>query len=63
MLKFSAGKYKNIRGEFSKVSLDSNKIGPIVRTKKPAISNDVINDSRIRHHDLAKKERLKSFAG
>jgi DNA-binding Lrp family transcriptional regulator len=63
ILKFSAGKYKNIHGEFSKVSLDSNKIGPIVRTKKPAISNEVINDSRIRHHDWAKKERLKSFAG
>jgi DNA-binding Lrp family transcriptional regulator len=63
MLKFSAGKYKNIHGEFSKVSLDSNKIGPIVRTKKPAIKNEVINDSRIRHHDWAKKERLKSFAG
>jgi hypothetical protein len=25
MLKFSAGKYKNIQGEFSKVPLDSNK--------------------------------------
>jgi hypothetical protein len=32
MLKFSAGKYKNIHGEFAKVPLDSNKIGPIVRT-------------------------------
>ncbi|MFZ0742023.1 MAG: GAF domain-containing protein [Nitrososphaeraceae archaeon] len=63
MLKFSAGKYKNIHGEFSKVPLDSNKIGPIVRTKKPAISNDVINDPRIRHHEWAKKEKLKSFAG
>ena len=63
MLKFSAGKYKNIYGEFSKVPLDSNKIGPIVRTKKPAISNDVINDPRIRHHEWAKKEKLKSFAG
>lgn len=63
MLKFSAGKYKNIHGEFSKVPLDSNKIGPIVRTKKPAISNDVTNDPRIRHHEWAKKERLKSFAG
>jgi DNA-binding Lrp family transcriptional regulator len=62
-LKFSAGKYKNIHGEFSKVPLDSNKIGPIVRTKKPAISNDVINDPRIRHHEWAKKEKLKSFAG
>ena len=63
MLKFSAGKYKNIHGEFSKVPLDSNKIGPIVRKKKPAISNDVINDPRIRHHEWAKKEKLKSFAG
>ncbi|MGC2385969.1 MAG: GAF domain-containing protein [Nitrososphaeraceae archaeon] len=63
MLKFSAGKYKNIHGEFSKVPLDSNKIGPIVRTKKPVISNDVINDPRIRHHEWAKKEKLKSFAG
>ena len=63
MLKFSAGKYKNLHGEFSKVPLDSNKIGPIVRTKKPAISNDVINDPRIRHHEWAKKEKLKSFAG
>jgi DNA-binding Lrp family transcriptional regulator len=62
-LKFSAGKYKNIHGEFSRVPLDSNKIGPIVRTKKPAISNDVINDPRIRHHEWAKKEKLKSFAG
>ena len=63
MLKFSAGKYKNIQGEFSNVSLDSSKIGPIVKTKKPAISNDVVNDPRIRHPEWAKKEKLKSFAG
>ncbi|MDQ4013914.1 MAG: GAF domain-containing protein [Thermoproteota archaeon] len=63
ILKFSAGKYKNIQGEFSKVSLDSNKIGPIVKTKKPTISNDVVNDPRIRYPEWAKKERLKSFAG
>ncbi len=62
MLKFSAGKYKNIQGEFSKVPLDSNKIGPIVKTKKPAISNDVVNDPRIRYPEWAKKEKLKSFA-
>lgn len=63
ILKFSAGKYKNIQGEFSKVPLDSNKIGPIVKTKKPTISNDVVNDPRIRYPKWAKKERLKSFAG
>ena len=63
ILKFSAGKYKNINGEFSKVPINSNKIGPIVRTKKPAITNDVINDPRIRYPDWARKEKLKSFAG
>ena len=63
ILKFSAGKYKNIHGEFSKVSVNSAKIGPIVKTKKPAITNDVVNDPRIKHHDWARKENLKSFAG
>lgn len=63
VLKVSAGKYKNIDGEFSVVSIDSLKIGPIVKTKKPAITNDVANDARIRHHDWAKQENLKSFAG
>ena len=63
MLKFSAGIYKNINGEFSKVPVNSNKIGPIVKTKKPAISNDVLNDPRIRYPEWAKKEKLKSFAG
>jgi hypothetical protein len=49
ILKFSAGKYKNIRGEFSKVSVNSIKIGQIVKTKKPAITNDAVNDVRIKH--------------
>ena len=62
LLKFSAGKYKNIDGEFSKVSIDSLKIGPAIKTKKPVVTNDVVNDPRIKHHDWAKKEKLKSFA-
>jgi DNA-binding Lrp family transcriptional regulator len=62
LLKFSAGKYKNITGEFSKVPIDSLKIGPAVKTKKPVVTNDVANDPRIKHHDWAKKEKLKSFA-
>jgi DNA-binding Lrp family transcriptional regulator len=63
ILKFSAGKYKNIDGEFSRVSIGSLKIGPIVKTKKPAITNDVVNDPRIRYPEWAKKENLKSFVG
>ena len=63
ILRFSAGKYKNTTGEFSKVSIDSSKIGTIVTTKKPIVSNDVTYDHRIKHHDWARNEKLKSFAG
>jgi DNA-binding Lrp family transcriptional regulator len=63
ILRFSAGKYKNIDGEFSKVSVNSVKIGRIVKNKKPVITNDVVNDPRIKYHDWAKKQNLKSFAG
>ena len=62
ILKFSAGKYKNIDGEFSKISIDSLKIGPAVKTKKAVVTNDVANDPRIKHKDWVKKEKLKSFA-
>lgn len=63
VLKFSAGKYKNINGEFSIISIDENKIGPIVKTKKPTITNDIVNDKRIKYPDWARKEKLQSFAG
>ena len=42
LLKFSAGKYKNTSGEFSKVSIDSLKIGPVIKTKKAVVTNDVV---------------------
>lgn len=63
ILKFSSGKYKRIDGDFAKVSIDSLKIGPIAKTRKPVVTNDVANDSRIRHPEWTKKEKLKSFAG
>jgi DNA-binding Lrp family transcriptional regulator len=63
ILKFTAGKYKNLYGEFSKVPADSNKIGNIVITGKPTITNDVVNDKRIRYPEWAKRERLQSFGG
>jgi hypothetical protein len=53
---------ENIDGEFSKISIDSLKIGPAVKTKKAVVTNDVANDPRIKHHDWAKNEKLKSFA-
>jgi DNA-binding Lrp family transcriptional regulator len=62
LLKFSAGKYKNIDGEFSKISIDSLKVGSVIKTKKAVVTNDVVNDPRVKHQDWAKKEKLKSFA-
>ena len=54
---------KKIYGEFSKVSINSINIGQIARTKKPIITNDVINDPRIKYPEWAKREKLQSFAG
>jgi len=61
-LKFSAGMYTRLKGEFSKVSINSLKIGPVVKTKKAVVTNDVVNDPRIKHPDWAKRENLKSYA-
>jgi DNA-binding Lrp family transcriptional regulator len=63
ILKCSAGIYTNCHGEFSKVSVNEGKIGHILRTKKPAISNDLSNDPRIKYPEWARKASLKSFAG
>jgi DNA-binding Lrp family transcriptional regulator len=63
ILKFSAGKYKNIDGEFSRVSIDSLKIGHVFKSGKPQVSNDVVHDPRIKYPEWAKKENLRSFAG
>ena len=64
ILKFSSGKYRNNNGEFSKVSIKLNsKIGTIVKRNKPVITNDVVNDPRIKYPTWAEKEKLRSFAG
>ena len=63
VLKYSAGKYKSIHGEFSKIPYNSLKIGSIAKTRKPVVSNDVVHDPRIKYHEWAKKDKLKSFAG
>jgi DNA-binding Lrp family transcriptional regulator len=63
ILKSSAGIYTNCHGEFSKVSIYSSKIGYVLRSKKPAISNDLVNDPRIKYPKWAKELNLKSFAG
>ena len=64
ILKFSSGQYRNSNGEFSKVSTKlTSKIGTIVKRNKPVITNDVVNDPRIKYPIWAEKEKLRSFAG
>jgi len=63
ILKSSAGIYTNCHGEFSKVPTNSGKIGYVLRSRKPAISNDLANDPRIKYPKWAKELNLKSFAG
>jgi hypothetical protein len=63
ILRFSAGKYKRINGEFSKVSLhDSLQLKPAIRKKKPFVTNDLPHDPLTRHPEWVKKEKLISFA-
>src|ERR671912_54375 len=57
------GLVKFFDGEFSSISIDSLKIGYIAKSGKPIITNDVINDPRIKYPEWAKKEKLESFAG
>ena len=63
ILKCSAGIYTNCHGEFSRVSVYAGKIGHVLRTKKPAISNDLSKDPRIKYPERARKANLRSFAG
>jgi DNA-binding Lrp family transcriptional regulator len=63
ILKFSAGRYTRIDGEFSTVSLsDSLQLGPAIRRKKPFVTNDLPHDPLTRHPEWVKKEKLLSFA-
>ena len=62
-LKCSAGIYTNCHGEFSRVPIRSSKIGHVLRTKRPTISNDLSTDPRIKYPEWAKKANLRSFAG
>ena len=42
--------------------MNSLKIGPCAKNKKPVVTNDVTTDPRVKYRDWAKKEKLKSFA-
>jgi PAS domain S-box-containing protein len=62
-LQASAGLYTRLDGEHACVPVGKLKIGLIAQERKPHLTNDVLNDSRISHPDWAKQERMVSFAG
>jgi PAS domain S-box-containing protein len=62
-LQASAGLYTRLDGEHARVPVGMYKIGLIAQERKPHLTNDVLNDSRISHPDWAKQERMVSFVG
>src|SRR5207249_10390258 len=61
VLKFSAGKSKSHNDEVLKEPIMDQDI--MLRTMKPTITDDIVNDPRTRHHhEWAARERLKSCA-
>ena len=62
-LQASAGVYTRLDGEHARVPVGKLKIGRIAQERKPHLTNDVLNDSRISHPDWTKKEQMVSFAG
>ena len=62
-LQASAGLYTRLDGEHARVPVGMYKIGLIAQERKPHLTNDVLNDSRISHPDWAQQERMVSFVG
>ena len=50
-LKFSAGMYTGLKGDFSKILINSFRIGLVAKTKKAVVTNDIVNDPRIKRPD------------
>lgn len=62
-LEASAGIYTHLDGEHSRIPIGKFKIGQIAQERKPHLTNDVLNDSRVSDQEWAKRERMVAFAG
>jgi PAS domain S-box-containing protein len=62
-LQASAGLYTRLDGEHARVAVGALKIGLIAQERKPHLTNDVLNDTRISHPEWAKQEGMVAFAG
>ncbi len=63
VLQASAGMYTHLDGPHSQIPMGELKIGMIAEERKPHLTNDVLNDSRISDRAWAEKEGMVSFAG
>jgi hypothetical protein len=61
-LQVSSGLYTHIDGPHSRIPVGSFKIGWIVKTRQPHISNAVREDLRVTDHAWAKRESMQAFA-
>jgi formate hydrogenlyase transcriptional activator len=62
-LQASAGMYRRLDGAYSRISVGDLKVGWIVRERKPHLTNDLLNDPRLRDKDWARACGIVSFAG
>ena len=63
VLEASAGLYTHLDGPHGRVPIGDFKIGMIASERKPHLTNDVLNDSRVGDPAWAKREGMVSFAG
>jgi sigma-B regulation protein RsbU (phosphoserine phosphatase) len=59
----SAGMYRHLDGEHSRVPVGQWKIGRIAATRRSHVTNDVPNDEQISDPDWARSEGIRAFAG
>jgi PAS domain S-box-containing protein len=62
-LQASAGMYSRLDGSHSRIPVGQLKIGLIAQERKPHLTNDLQNDSRVNDKDWALREKMVSFAG
>lgn len=62
-LQASAGMYTHLDGGHSRVPVGNLKIGLIAATRRPHLTNDVLNDPLISDPEWARREGMVAFAG
>lgn len=63
MLQASAGKYTHLNGSHARVEVGTLKIGRIAQSRRPYLTNTVLNDPQISDRAWAQREGMTSFAG